>query len=514
MPPARKADVIVVANRASPSNLASLERVLKCSGPELNRLIVLCSADPALDRLAHGDPRVVGLNRAGCEGDVLACNRGLLEREGDAVLLAAGAVVTHGWLSELRAVAHSEERTAFAWPLSIAGPARAAAPADDGALAEIDQEAATKAFSGLPESTATPSVEVGCVYLRGQVLDAIGLLDAGLATRQSAIDDWVMRAGALGFFGKRANHAYLHFARGDGAATEVSLLNLGDRAVLDQRHPHFSHQVMSFNGSLDGRLARHALDFVRTGKLRVAYDLRHMPRECVGTETYAFNLAKALSRLPQLELSFLVNSPAQAQGLDGPIIISDEWRDEFAVIHKPAQFFPRQDLAILFGSSAHVVITYQDLNSDRVPTVFGDDADERASRASSGLSMLCAQAILARSDRSRQQVALELGIPDHEIAVMPLNVETEALSTFEGYRAAVLRPSDRSLQMRRMLREAILSWSQSGAGLSFALEGHAVASNDRAVGVRMAWKTLNAALKRRAGREWRRLHLAKTRMGA
>ena len=59
-----------------------------------------------------------------------------------------------------------------------------------------------------------------------------------------------------------------------------------------------------FHQSLDGRLAKHAVDFVRTGKLRVAYDMRHVQREDIGGRAYAFNLAKALGDFPQIALTF------------------------------------------------------------------------------------------------------------------------------------------------------------------------------------------------------------------
>ena len=69
MSPAWKADVIVVT--MSPSTLICLEKVLVFGGPELNKLIVVASspADPALERLADGDPRpVVVIHDPDCPG--------------------------------------------------------------------------------------------------------------------------------------------------------------------------------------------------------------------------------------------------------------------------------------------------------------------------------------------------------------------------------------------------------------------------------------------------------------
>ena len=180
-----------------------------------------------------------------------------------------------------------------------------------------------------------------------------------------------------------------------------------------------------FGNTLHARLANHALRFEATGKLRVAYDIRHMPPENVGTRTYAVNLAKALAVLPDIDLTLLVRTPVQAEGLEGDVVTEQQWRDDVAVIHKPAQVFSRAELALLFGSSAHVVITYQDLIAYRIPVVFSSDDEFEAYRATSNLSLLAAQRILAYSESSGREISSEFGIPSEEVVVVPLGVEAE-----------------------------------------------------------------------------------------
>ena len=65
-----------------------------------------------------------------------------------------------------------------------------------------------------------------------------------------------------------------------------------------------------------------------------------------------------------------------------------------------------------FGSSAHVIITFQDLIAYRVPAVFHTDADFEVYRTTSSLSLLCASGILAYSSHAREEIAAEFGIPD------------------------------------------------------------------------------------------------------
>ena len=361
---------------------------------------------------AHGDSRLTVLRAADSLSDVDACNRGLSQRQSDAVILAANARVTEGWLSELAAVAHSEERIACAWPISNIGAIGSRFGSNSRIRGEPDEETQFKtAFSGLPRSTTTPRPDAVCVYCRDEMIDAVGSLDATFTSCDCAILDWVMRALALGFFVKRANHAFVVHADSLGRVERDPLLLDRGPAVLQQRNHEHRAQAAAFNKTLDGQLAAHAAEFQRTGKLRVAYDLRHLPPQSVGTRTYAVNLARALAGLPQIELTLLVASPIQADGLDGRVVTEEQWTDDVAVIHKPAQVFDRRALAILFGSCAHVVITYQDMISYRIPIVFPSDREFEAYRTTSGLSLQAAQAIVVYSESTAREIASEFGIP-------------------------------------------------------------------------------------------------------
>jgi hypothetical protein len=261
------------------------------------------------------------------------------------------------------------------------------------------------------------------------------------------------------------------------------------------------------NGTLTSPIKRQvssrAIEFAKTGTLRVAYDIRHLAFQDVGLRTGAIELALALTKIPQIELSFLVNTRNEADGL-GRAITVEEWRDEFAVIHKPAPFLNRRELEIPFSSSSHVVVTYQGSIAHDVSMAMGDDANFDACGTTCALSLLCASGIVAHSAGSRKELASELGIPAEEIVVAPL--ESTAQATFQVYRSAVLRPTERSLQMRRLMREAILSWSRPLSGRSPLRDGDLARVADQAMGVRTAWKSLGAAVGRRVGREARRFH--------
>jgi glycosyltransferase involved in cell wall biosynthesis/GT2 family glycosyltransferase len=427
---ARKADVIVAIDRNTPEALACLETVLRFSGLLLNRLIVIADGSLradlrlAVENLASVEPRLAILDLANPMGPVAACNQGLGQREGDAIILRASSLVTQGWLSELSAVAHAEERVACVSPLSAPVRSNPAPATKRATLAETHVETPFEAdYSGLPRSTTTPGPDGCCTYFRAEILDAVGLLDTSFASVDAALDDWVVRAQSLGFFVKRANHAFVHRSGSSGPRQGEPVQDEPEGSRLAGCHPQLQSQVAMFKKTIDDRLASHAAEFQRTGRMRVAYDIRHLPPENVGTRIYAINLAKALCSLPEIDLTLLVSTPAQARGLEGRVVMEDQWRDDVALIHKPAQVFDRLALTTLYGSSAHVVITYQDLIAYRSPAVFRSDREYEAYRATSGLSLQAAQGIIAYSESSAREIASEFGIPRHEIVVIPLGVD-------------------------------------------------------------------------------------------
>jgi glycosyltransferase involved in cell wall biosynthesis len=446
---APKADVIVPVERRLQLVEDCLESVLEYGGPMLRRLIVVADHPPspdagvALERLAGRDARVHLVWSPSPRGFVGLCNRGLAEREGDAVLLRGDCVVSRDWLFELVAVARSDERTACAAPLVNGGGCCSVPELFVETRADVlDEAMVRRACAGLPRWTVAPLLSASCIYLRGDVIDAVGLLDAGLSSPSAAVNDWVLRAQSLGFAAKRSNHAYVHRLglREDGREPARDL----DESLSDVEHSqHLRHQIENFGKSLDGHLAAHAVRLESTGKLRVAFDIRHLPREQTGTRTYAVCLAQALAGLPDLELTFLVREPAQAAGLSGRVVTPEDWQDDVQVIHKPAQIIETSELKLLFGSSAHIVVTYQDMIGYQISLVFPDDAGFDRYRSTSSLTLPAVQRVLAYSDNAGSEIAAEFGIPRQDVAVVPLGVDARWFAHSE--------PRDREVHRRLKL---------------------------------------------------------------
>ena len=436
--PLPRADIIVTADRDATAVERCLQSVLVHGGMLMRRLIVIddTTSDPdmsaMLERLVNIDPRIEIVRNSSRLGRVGSYNSGLHKREGDAVLVSSDCVASANWLSELVAVAHSEERTACAGPLtSTHGSGSVPLTVGDAFSSAIAAATVHEACAALPRWTATPHVNGSCIYLRGHAVDAVGPLDTKFASLEAAIKDWTLRASLLGFGAKRANHAYVQLCR---SHAEMSFGNdsPGEIALGGVRGNSLEHQLDRFQKSLDGRVAAHAVRVHSTGKLRVAYDIRHLPREQVGTRTYAVSLGRCLGEIPDIELTLLVREPAQAAGLKGRVVTPDQWRDDVEVIHKPAQVIAPRELKLLFESSAHIVITYQDLIGYQIPSVFPTDLQHDHYRATSSLSMQSVQRVIAYSESARQEITAEFGIPNEEVCVVPLGVD----ATWFGHREA------------------------------------------------------------------------------
>jgi glycosyltransferase involved in cell wall biosynthesis len=433
MIPAPKADVIIPWEERLALVVECIESVLEYGGPALGRLLLVADSIPdlemaALKTFAGRDPRFEIVPADGARGFAARCNQGISRRAGDAVLLRGDCSVTRDWLLELAAVAQSDERTACASPL-VNGGGTCSIPElfiDTGDFA-LDDTAVLSACAGLPRWTAAPLLSASCIYLRGDVIDAVGLLDPSFFSPSAAVNNWVLRAQSLGFSAKRSNHAHVRRLYPNGVSEcdgEEPDLDLGATlSDLDQGE-HLDHQINSFRKTLDGHLAAHAVRVEATGKLRVACDLRHLPKEHVGTRTYAVCLCQALAELPDLELTLLVNDPSQAAGLTGRVVTAETWQDDVEVIHKPAQVIETSELALLFGSKAHLVMTYQDLIGYQIPLVFPDNKGFDRYRATSSLTLPAVQRVLAYSENTKNEIATEFGIPTEDIAAVPLGVDS------------------------------------------------------------------------------------------
>ncbi len=428
----RRADVIVPVYRDRETTIRCIESVLDRSGESLASLIVVDDATPEpglaveLDRLAEKDSRIKVIHLPQNLGFIHACNRGLRERTGDAVLLNSDTIVTEGWLAELAAVAYTDDRTACVSPLSnnatICSVPRFCSANDPFA---IEADIVLQATKDLPRSTKIPTGVGFCLYMRGDAIDLVGELDPIFGKGYNEENDWCMRAQLMGFVARRANHAYVHHLGGVSFQEQKNALDERNARILNERYPHYLSQVRTFCSSVEGPLAARAVAAYVSGKIKVALDLRHLSPDPVGTTGYATMLARELARSPEIDLALIVHQAEQARGIAARIVLARDFQDEFDIIHKPAQVFDERELDLLFRSSSHIVITYLDMIATRAKGVIqGPKAAERY-LATSRLALQAASKTITISAHASEEIAREFHIQESKISIVYLGVDHE-----------------------------------------------------------------------------------------
>jgi glycosyltransferase involved in cell wall biosynthesis len=430
--PQAAVDVIVPAYRDTAMTRRCLESVLQHSDRLLGRLIVINDASPdpdmpaVLRRLARLDSRVRLLVNPVNVGFVTSCNRGLAERTGDAVLLNSDTLVTPGWLAELADVARSEPRVACVTLLSN-NATICSVPKFCGVTPanRVNAAVVREACAHLPRSTPVPTGVGFCLYLRGDVVDVIGGFDPVFGAGYNEENDWCMRAQAFGFTARRANRAFVYHLGSVSFGSAKSELDHRNARMLEKRHPQYAAQVKGFCASLDARLPAHAVRVRMTGRVRVALDLRHLSPHAVGTNNYAWRLARELAASPAIELTLVTRADFPPLNVRARVVQEDAFVDDVEVIHKPSQVFEPRELELLTRSPAHVVVSYLDMIAYRAQVLFADQEVADRYRSLSYLALHAAQATIAISEDARNEIIRDLGVPAEQVFLTPCGVDAE-----------------------------------------------------------------------------------------
>ena len=196
----------------------------------------------------------------------------------------------------------------------------------------------------------------------------MGYLDLIFSPGYEEENDWVMRAQAMGFVAKRANHALSTIWGASRFARTGSSFRTQCPHCL-QRHPHYGGQVERSFYSLDGRIAARTRcgsnppeNFAWLSIYAMYCPSRRAPDLCDQPRA-------ALADVAEIELTMIVRHAGQAADIPGRIISEETPVLDVEVIHKPAQVFDPADLGLLFRTPAHVIISYLDLNAYRAQAI-------------------------------------------------------------------------------------------------------------------------------------------------
>ena len=168
------------------------------------------------------------------------------------------------------------------------------------------------------------------------MIDAVGLLDATFTSCDCAILDWVMPRPSPGLFRQTGEPclrpsrirlaSYSEIRRCSTAAQRCSssgTMSTGPRPRHSTRRSTASWRRMPRSFSGRASCASRTIFATCPHKASVLAPMRSTWRELAG--------------LPQIELTLLVASPIQADGLEGRVVTEEQWTDDVAVIHKPAK---------------------------------------------------------------------------------------------------------------------------------------------------------------------------------
>jgi GT2 family glycosyltransferase len=255
-----RTDVVIPVYAHVAWTRACIESVLAHSGPELGRVILVndCGPEPQmlpmLRELRTRDRRIVLLENERNRGFVSSSNRGLALREGDVVLLNSDTRVTPGWLEGLRQVAESDPKIAAITPLSNNGFA-CSVPVFQGAVPTSLFEPFRLDLSGLPLLTVMPTAVGFCLWMRGDALTRLGLLDPKYGRGYHEENDWCQRARGAGYRVVRANRVFVYHEGEASFAGQRRVLDVLNLRRLVRRYPRFLEETAAFERRWEARQA-------------------------------------------------------------------------------------------------------------------------------------------------------------------------------------------------------------------------------------------------------------------
>lgn len=249
-------DVVVPVYNAAADVARCVASVLRHTGGAY-RLVLIddASTDPAIAALfadleQRSLPNVMLLRNATNQGFTGTANRGMGLSLADVVLLNSDTVVTDGWLDALARCATSSARIGTATPFSnnaeICSFPRFCQDNDapDDAGAEAVRAALVRA--AVPSYPSLPTGVGFCMYIRREVIDAVGVFDPVFGLGYGEENDFCMRALRAGYHSVLCDDAFVLHLGGrsfEGQKAELGARNL---PLLLERHPIYLDMVRDF----------------------------------------------------------------------------------------------------------------------------------------------------------------------------------------------------------------------------------------------------------------------------
>lgn len=198
----------------------------------------------------EGDSRIVLLKNAHNLGFVGTANRGMSLTRHDVILLNSDTIVTSRWLAKLRRCADSDPLIGTITPFSNnAEICSFPLFCQNNSLDGLDIELVNRAMeaSAVPEYPEIPTAVGFCMYIRRQLLDAVGLFDAetfGLGYGEE--NDFCMRALAAGYRNVLCDDTFIAHTGGRSFDLKTEELKKRNLQLLLEKHPQYLTLVQQF----------------------------------------------------------------------------------------------------------------------------------------------------------------------------------------------------------------------------------------------------------------------------
>lgn len=255
-PPLPPVEIVVPVYNAAEDLARCVDSVLAHTAPE-HALVLIDDASPDPAIAAYFDslrvrelPNLTLLRNEHNLGFTGTANRGMTRSRADIVLLNSDTIVTAGWLEALRRCAASSAHIGTVTPMSnnaeiVSFPRFCAnnrwpADADPEPVRAALERAAVPTYPELPTGVGF------CMYVRRELIDAIGVFDTVFGAGYGEENDFCLRGFAVGYRNALAEDAFvLHTGE---RSFEGQKRTLGERnaALLVQRHPHYDSMVAEY----------------------------------------------------------------------------------------------------------------------------------------------------------------------------------------------------------------------------------------------------------------------------
>ncbi|MCB0310969.1 MAG: glycosyltransferase, partial [Bdellovibrionales bacterium] len=186
-------------------------------------------------------------------GFVQTCNFGMLNLadKDDVILLNSDTLVTRNWTQKLKRAAYSKAKIGTVTPLTNNGEICSTPKVMSDQVAppgfSLDRFASLVEKVGEGDYPVLPTCVGFCVYLRRELLDAVGGFDSkSFPKGYGEENDLSLRGQAAGFIDILDDCTYIYHKGAASFCTEREKLVAQARAVISERHPEYFDRVEAF----------------------------------------------------------------------------------------------------------------------------------------------------------------------------------------------------------------------------------------------------------------------------